>query len=170
MPDAHHARPIRWTNVGGAFLALGFAWLSLAAFITACTSTQAHDTVSTIKTAARVVEIPGINSDALVSYLQSVEDRVAELQAKKPEKESLSWQEWLFALTGGGAMSVAGSAVLDRRAMSKRSKSRAKVLNPILQVVDELAAAYSSSLPKDQREVLQARVTAAKQLLGKEAA
>ncbi len=135
----------------------------------ACTFGQAETGVGGARVAAGLVDLPGMNETAIESYLGTVETRLAELKALRVEQgnqdDGLGWQDWLYMLTGSGAVGTAGAALLNRRLSKSRTKSRVEQLTPILDVLDDLVANAAPSAPKPERERLASKVGEARSRL-----
>lgn len=145
-------------------LGLGLMALSLQSCLT---GSQARDAVNGVKTAAGIVDLPGVSEPALVSYLQGVEDRLAEISARKPPEAKLGWGDWLTAILGTGAASTGLNRIVEHKAAKRRGRRRLEALSPLVQVVDELVEQVPQVAP--HRERLTQKVSAAKQQLVKAA-
>lgn len=128
---------------------------------------QASETTTAVKTAAGLVDLPGVNEPALITLLQGFQDRLAQVEEARaaagvPVDEPMDWKDWMQALLGYAApavVAVAGAKQLDKSSSKKRGKSRAKTIAPILQVVDQLLPLLGSQA---DREKAAAKVAAAK--------
>jgi hypothetical protein len=138
--------------------------------VMACTFGQAETGITGARVAAGMVDLPGLNEQALESYLGTIETRMAELKAARveagePVDAGLGWRDWLYMLTGSGAVGTAGAALLNRRMAASRNRSRVDQLAPMLDVLEDLVAQAGTTAPKPERERLASKVGEARSRL-----
>jgi hypothetical protein len=126
--------------------------LNVVAFIGACTSSKARDTTGV---AADVIStISGPVGDAL----RAMSHRFADVEARqKSTSEKMSWQEWLYGITGIG---LTASTVHSKVTSRKRTKSMATGLVHALSLSKEHASAIqitqsliTKGVPVDVKEL-----------------
>jgi hypothetical protein len=138
--------------------------------VLACTFGQAETGITGARVAAGMVDLPGMNEQAIESYLGTVEQRLAELKALRveagaPVDDGLGWRDWIYLLTGSGAVGTAGAALLNRRLATSRNRSRVDQLAPMLDVLEDLVAQAGTTAPKPERERLASKVGEARSRL-----
>lgn len=148
-------RSLSWSTV---LVAVLFAAVAVAACVAASTARKG---ATVVRTAAELVDVPGVDP-LLAEYLRGVEGRLATVEQADPDAE-MSWEDWLFALLGGGTVGTAGAAILTRRLGAARTGSRLATLAPIISILRELAKGVPEG---PERQDVLARLSAAERAAG----